>query len=291
MVAASRQKTPDKQEVCRKVTALLKKAYSASVPKRELPVLETLMYAICLENTPMAQADSVYARLLNAFHDLNEVRVSSITELLPVFVDVDEAEWRALRVKSSLQFIFETNYAFDFESLKRKTADLAVKQLAKIPSLSAFVRSYVLQHCLGSHVLPIDNRMHAALVWLGLADPGSTAEQASESLRSAVRKADALQFCHLLHCVATDSKRMRAFAGALTKPPDPSEDAVGRLDLLLRRGDVGAASRSRPAKPAAAAKPPAKGSSARPAAPKASGKNGSSGGRGTPGRVGTKKRH
>lgn len=243
MVAAHRHKPPDKQDVCRKVTTLLKKAYAAAVPRRELPVLETLLYAICLENTPVAQADVVYARLLNGFHDLNEVRVSSITELQPVFVDVDEPDWRALRVKSSLQYVFETNYAFEFDSLKRKTADLAAKQLAKVQSLSPFVRSYVLQHCLGSHVLPIDARMNAALIWLGLADPGSTPEHTGESLRSSVRKADAPIFCHLLHCLATDPKRMRAFAGAASKPPGPGDDALARLDQLLRRGDAG----SRPA--------------------------------------------
>src|SRR5690348_11087085 len=57
MVAAQRHKPPDKQEICRKVSALLKKAYAGTPPKRELPVLETLLYAVCLENTPMAQAD------------------------------------------------------------------------------------------------------------------------------------------------------------------------------------------------------------------------------------------
>ena len=145
---------------------LLKKSYSGSPPKQELPVLETLLYAICLENSTPDQAGAVYARLLNAFHDLNEVRVSSISELQPLVVDLSDPEWRAARVKSSLQYVFETNYAFDFESLRRKTADLATKQLSKIPSLSSFVRAYVMQHCLGSHVLPLDDRMHAVLVWL-----------------------------------------------------------------------------------------------------------------------------
>src|SRR5262245_54809283 len=100
MVAAQRHKPPDKQEICRKVSALLKKAYAGTPQKRELPVLESLLYAVCLENTDMSEADIVYARLLNAFHDLNEVRVSSITELQPVFVDVEEPDWRALRIKN-----------------------------------------------------------------------------------------------------------------------------------------------------------------------------------------------
>jgi len=56
MVAANRSKSADKQEVCRKVTSLLKKAYSATPPKQDLPVLETLLYAVCLENSAPEQA-------------------------------------------------------------------------------------------------------------------------------------------------------------------------------------------------------------------------------------------
>jgi endonuclease-3 len=239
MVAANRSKSADKQEVCRKVTSLLKKAYAATPQKKDLPVLETLLYAICLENSTPAQAGAVYAKLLNAFHDLNEVRVSSISELQPTFDDLSDPEWRAARVKGALQYVFETNYAFDFESLRRKTAELAVKQLLKIPSLSPFVRAYVLQHCLGSHVLPIDDRMHAALIWLGLAERNETAEQAGEHLRSFVRKADAPLFCHLLGCLASDPRRSRAFTAPSGKATDGSldGDAVARLVQLLRRGD------------------------------------------------------
>lgn len=245
MVAANRAKSLDKQEVCRKATALLKKAYASSPPKQELPVLETLLYAVCLENATPEQAGAIYARLLNAFHDLNEVRVSSISELLPVFSDQSDPEWRAARVKGALQFVFETNYAFDFESLKRKTSELAVKQLQKVPALSLFVRSYVLQHSLGNHVLPIDDRMHAALLWLGLAEPGETAEHTAEHLRSFVRKADAPLFCHLLGCLANDPKRSRSIAAAVAKGSEGADfDPIERLEHLLRRGgDAGGKSK------------------------------------------------
>jgi endonuclease III len=278
MVATHRPKAPDKQDVCRKVAALLKKTFTGALPKRELPVLETLIYAVCLENATLAQADAVYARLHNAFHDLNEVRVSSITELQAVFTDIDQPDWRALRIKSALQYVFETNYSFDFDTLKRKSSELAVKQLAKIPSLSYFVRAYVMQHCLGSHVLPIDTRMHAALVWLGLAEPQSTPEQAGDALRSHVRKADATLFCHLVHCLATDPKRMKAFTANPSKPLDP-HDAVARLDQLLRRGDSGGA-KSKPSKESRASKE----KSAKPA------RNGSHKGRAAPSRAAAKKR-
>jgi hypothetical protein len=276
MVAANRSKTVDKQEVCRKVTVLLKKQYALAPSKQDLPVLETLLYAICLENSPPDEAGAVYAKLLNAFHDLNEVRVSSISELQPVFADLSDGEWRAARVKAALQYVFETNYAFDFESLKRKTADLASKQLSKIPALSPFVRAYVMQHCLGSHILPIDERMYAALVWLGLAERGQSGEEASEHLRSFVRKADAPLFCHLLGCLATDPKRSRAFTAAPGKTADGqgAGDAISRLDRLLRRGD-GGGSKAKGTKPAA----------------HRSGKDSNHSPRAGRTRVGTKKRH
>jgi len=240
MVAANRSKSIDKQEVCRKATALLKKTYASSPAKQELPVLETLMYAVCLEKATPDEASAVYARLLNAFHDLNEVRVSSISELVPVFTDQSDPEWRAARVKGALQFVFETNYAFDFESLKRKTAELATKQLHKVPALSPFVRAYVMQHCLDSHLLPIDENMHAALVFLGLAERDETPEQAGEHLRSFVRKADAPLFCHLLGCLANDPRRSKAIHAALAKPEQAlAGEPLERLEQLLRRGDSG----------------------------------------------------
>jgi hypothetical protein len=98
-----------------------------------------------------------------------------------------------------------------------------------------------MQHCLGSHVLPFDDRMHAVLIWLGLAERDEGPDQAGEHLRSFVRKAEAPLFCHLLGCLGNDPKRSRAFAGGSGKPVESPADgeALHRLEQLLRRGDAG----------------------------------------------------
>jgi endonuclease-3 len=215
---------------------MLKKVYPPAPAERSMAVLDALIYAVCLEGTPRETADAVSKRLKDTFHDLNEVRVSSISELQGVFAGLEDPQWRALRIKNILQYVFETNYAFDFESLKRKTGELAVKQLMKIPALTPYVRGYCMQHALGAHLLPVDARMRQALVWLGLADSDSTPEQASESLRPYVRKADAVLFCHLLHELATDQKRSKAFASpGRGGDPDAGADPLARLDALLKR--------------------------------------------------------
>lgn len=240
MAAAHRGKTVDKQDVCKKLHVLLKKHYSGAAPKSELPVLETLLYAVCLEDSVPTQAEQAYARMLNGFHDLNEIRVSSIYELESIFEGLSDAAWRALRLKNVLQFVFESTYSFDFDGLKRKPTEQAVKMLTKIPHLSAFVRHFAMQSGLGMHVLPIDQRIRNLLVWLGLVEPTASLDAAAESLRSFVRKADAAAFCHLLRMLATDPKYFTVF-----DPPSPpiehhADEAVHRLEVLFKQGPAAA---------------------------------------------------
>jgi endonuclease-3 len=68
-------KASAKQAVVKKLVTLLKKRYGKSLSKNDRPVLETIVYAVCLENTTSAVADENYARLSGVFHDLNEIRV------------------------------------------------------------------------------------------------------------------------------------------------------------------------------------------------------------------------
>ncbi|MFN9373780.1 MAG: hypothetical protein ACK6D3_18005 [Planctomycetaceae bacterium] len=238
MVAPQRSKPIDKQELCRKLTALLKKAYHSSPAKHDAPVLETLLFAACYEETDLESAQAMLKRLHAVYPDLNEARVSSIGELQQAFPADEYAPWRAMRIKNLLQHAFDLNYSFELEALRRKTAELAGKQLARIPGVSWFVRGWSLQHSLGSHVLPLDTRMHGVLAWLGFAEPHADPEQTSESLRSYIRKADAPLFCHLLKCLSLDPKRAKLFppAGKEADCSASPDEGVHRLEVLLNRG-------------------------------------------------------
>ena len=219
---------------------LLKKRYKDAVPQISRRVLETVIYGICLEDSSPADADACYGRIETVFHDLNEVRVSSISELTDVFHGQADPEWRALRVRSIIQYVFEKNFEFDFEGLRRKTLDLANKQLQRIKELSPFVRGFTLQAVLGSHVVPVDRRMCHAAVWLGLLDPAATPQTASDSLKSVIRKSDAPLFCHLLRCLATESAFLRTFETAVRKPPEEGQNLTetpARLSRLFKDAD------------------------------------------------------
>lgn len=257
MPAGKSLKASEKQTILKKLVIEMKKRYGGSVPKPPSSTLETHLFAACLEDSPYPAAEQAYQRLLDGFFDLNEIRVSSITEIQRALGDLRDADWKAMRLRDALQHTFEKYYAFDLEILKRKTQDVAIKELEEIPNQTSFIRLFTVQQALGAHVLPIDQTMNRVLIWLGLVDPEATPESASEDLKSAVKKSDAPLLCGLLKCVATDPKLSEEFEELPDGEdlPDAST-AAARLTSLFKSG-VSKKSR-KPAKKAVSRKKPEK---------------------------------
>lgn len=234
MTTTKKLKASERQAIARKVMTVLKKKYGGSLPKSSRPVLETLLFAACLENSGYEAAERAYAHLLESFHDLNEIRVTSITEIEQVLADLPDPDWKALRVRETLQHTFEKHYSFDIDALKRKTMDVAEKRLSEIRYLSPFMRLYTLQHCLGSHVVPIDDQSLTVLVWLGLVDAEATPESAAEEMKSGLKKQDSPLFLHLLRAVATDPKYSGTFTLTKSGKTDEEMDPVASPERLKR---------------------------------------------------------
>lgn len=234
-MVAKKISTSDKQAICKKLMTLLKKRYSATLPKYDRPVLETILHGICLENTTNELADQVLEDLLDGFHDLNEIRVSTISELEPVFDSVGDAEWRSYRIRSVLQYVFDKEFCFDLEGMRKKTLEQAQKQLTRMKALTPFVLNHTLQVVLGSHLVPADEKILNASKWLGLLPADESIETASDSLKSTARKSDAPLLSHLLRCLATDEELQADFN--LDKNPLP-EDGVDLMEAPSRLEDL-----------------------------------------------------
>ncbi len=245
-------KAADKATILKKLTTEMKRRYGGSVPKQTRPAFETLLFGICLEDSSQDEAETAYAALLEPFFDLNEIRVSSISQIEQALGPVHSADWKALRIREALQYIFEKHYAFDMEYLKRKTQEQAIKELAQIPYQTPFVRAYVVQHVLGAHALPIDQSILRLLQWLGLASSDSDPEAAGEEIKAGIKKAEGVQLCHLLKCTSVDPELRPHFEDG----PDPDEEldpfsAAQRLVELFKNPQK----KKKKAKPAAPAKP------------------------------------
>ncbi|MBX3439957.1 MAG: hypothetical protein KF861_20875, partial [Planctomycetaceae bacterium] len=201
-------------------------------------VLETMVFACCLEDASHGEAESGYRNLLASFHDWNEIRVSSISEVERSLGNLEDAAWRAFRTRDILQYVFEEYYVFDFESLRRKNLEGAEKQLSKIKGLTPFVQQYTMQHALGAHVVPMDDTLCRVLAWMGLIEPETPPDQAAEELKSSVRKSDVPLLCHLLRQLGTDAHLKSSFKitkAMLTDGVVDTGDMAERLDELLDR--------------------------------------------------------
>jgi hypothetical protein len=236
-MAAVKSKTPDKSKVLARLLKLLKKEFGG-LPKREqLPVLESMVFSACLENSSYEAADAAFGRLKNDFFDWNEVRVSTISELEPVFEGVHEPEWCAMRVRYLLYYVFDHQFSYDFDGIKKKPFELAFKQVSKIKHLTPFCRNYMLQKCLGNHVIPVDDKMVRTAIWLGLIPVGADEDSGAELLKGFIRKADAPEFIWLLKSLSV-SRHGESILEMSPKGDDPElefdlGDAEERLNDVL----------------------------------------------------------
>jgi endonuclease III len=225
-------KTHDRQTIVQNLMTAMKKRYKSAVPKHSHNLLETLLYAAILEDATESEASEAFDRLLKGFHDLNEIRVSTISEIEEALSPLHNAGWSALRIREILQHTFEKFYKFDLEELKRKPVEQVEKHLSKFKHTTPFMKLFLLQNSLGAHTVPLDDKGRDLLAFLGVIEPQATIEAAAEDLKAVVRKADSHLFCHLVRCMACDPQfkgKLRLTSNqALGEGPD-ANTAVQRL--------------------------------------------------------------
>lgn len=249
MGTAKATKAADKSQICRKLVTALQKIYGKSVPKIELSVVETMLFAACLEDNPWASAEVGLKKVLASYFDLNEVRVSSVSELEQSLAPLKDADWKGLRIRSILRFVFETTYSYDYEKLRRQTLEQAVKTLKKVNDITPFIRDFILHEILGSHIICLDNSMLTAARWLGLVPAKADLHDASEFLKGGIKKSEVSEFCHLLRCLATDPKYSPRFL-------DPSDTELSMDDVMDRFVELQSPPKKKPAKAVPPPEPP-----------------------------------
>jgi endonuclease III len=196
--------TTNKQRVITQIFTTLKKHYEPREPEPR-PVLEQFLYAICRESASRAQADRVFRNLQERFFDWNEIRVSSPREVEEALGSIPDADTRANRLIGFLQEVFETTFSFDLESLHKKGLKQAAKQLGRYQAANDYAVSWVIQHSLGGHALPLDGPSLGLLRRLGLLD-GSEGdlEAMRTSLEHLIPKSRGPLFIELISAMAHD---------------------------------------------------------------------------------------
>ena len=191
-----------------KVLKVVKKHYKpAAAAAKDRSLLQHLLFACCLENSPHDPAEKVFQSLSTDYFDWNEVRVSTIRELAEALKPLNDAQDAATRLKRVLQSVFETHYSFDLEPMKKQNIGQAVKTLEKYNGSTPFVVAYVTQNALGGHAIPINQGLLESMRIVGVVSDAEAAKGTVPGLERIVPKSKGAEVGSMLHLLGVEMHR------------------------------------------------------------------------------------
>jgi endonuclease-3 len=191
-----------------KVLKVVKKHFKpAAAPPKERTLLEHLLFACCLENSPYDAAERVFQSLTTDYYDWNELRVSTVRELAEACKPLNDPNDAATRLKRVLQSVFESHYSFDLEPLKKQNIGAAVKQIEKYNGSSLFVVAYVTQQALGGHSIPTNQGLLESLRIVGVITDAEAAKGVVPGLERTVPKSKGAEIGSQLHQLGIEMHR------------------------------------------------------------------------------------
>lgn len=236
--------------------------------------MEHVLYASLLEDTPMDLADEGFAKCEQDFFDWNEVRVTTVTELAEVLSRLPNPVAASIRLKKNLQSMFEAFYNFDIDYLKKENLGKAVAKFEAMPGMSPFVLSYLVQHGLGGHAIPID-KSSMKLMWLtGIVSDAEAESGKVPGLERTIPKNKSIEFSSLLHQAGVafqNNPKDKAVWDVLLSVNKDAKALFDRPVVVPVKESAKAAANKAAANKAAAAVPAAGAKSAKSAADKKSG--------------------
>jgi len=182
-----------------KLLGQIKKHYKPASPPKNRSLLEHLLFACLLENSPQDAAEEAFDKLENDYFDWNEVRVSTKRELSDTLKTLSDPDKSAERLKRVLHSVFESVYVYDLELLKKQNLGQAVKTIEKYEGATPFVVAYVTQNALSGHSIPCNQGVLIAFVTFDLISEAEASKSHVPGLERAVPKAKGVEMGSILH--------------------------------------------------------------------------------------------
>lgn len=199
--------TPSRTTLITRTIKVLRKHYKPIAPVKDRSLLEHLLLACLLEDSPHDTAEQVFAALQRGYFDWNEVRVSTIRELTEAIRPLVNPAEAAARLKQALHSVFESVYQFDIETLKKQNIGQAAKQLQKYNGTTPFTVAYVTQMALGGHAIPVNRGALVAMHTVRIISDDEFAKQVVPGLERAVSKSKGVEVASLLHQLGVEVGR------------------------------------------------------------------------------------
>ncbi len=199
--------TPNRSALIARTLKVLRKHYKTVAPPKDRSVLEHLLFACLLEDSPQEAAEQVFNTLKQDYFGWNEVRVSTIRELTDALKLLVNPPTSAARLKQTLHSVFESVYEFDIESLKKQNIGQAAKHLQKYNGTTPFAVAFVTQNALGGHSIPLNRGALIALHTVGVISHDEFAKSVVPGLERAVSKSKGAEVASLLHQLGVEVGR------------------------------------------------------------------------------------
>src|SRR4051812_10817846 len=199
--------TPNRSALIGRTLKVLRKHFKPVPQSNDRTVLEQLLFACLLEDSPQESAEQVFNTLKHDYFGWNEVRVSTIRELTDALKSLVNPAESAARLKQSLHSVFESVYEFDIESLKKQNIGQAGKLLQKYNGTTNFAVAYVTQNALGGHSIPLNKGAMITLHTVRVISDDEFSKGVVPGLERAVPKNKGAEVSSLLHQLGVEVGR------------------------------------------------------------------------------------
>jgi hypothetical protein len=278
-MTAAKQPQSGRKQLVAKLHKALKAHYRPVVANTGRPMLEQVLFACCLENAHHEVAEKAFARLLEGYFDLNEIRVTTVAELAESLQGLPDPARAALALRRVLQGVFESTYSFSLDHAKKHSIAHGIKTLEQLHGIPPFVVQHVAATALGGQVVPLDLGALAGLYLTGAISREEYDAGKVAGLERLFAKKSLLEFNSLLHQFGADvvgnlhgaavKKIVQAVNPAAVKErfpkrgeplpvPTPPPPPTGKDGRRAAEAAQTAADVHRPAGPQAAARPAGK---------------------------------
>lgn len=162
-------------------------------------ILEHLMVAVLSENGSPTRAKTALNRLVAAMVDLNDLRVSTANELARIVEDdlLDPLD-RAAALVRVLNSIYEKENAVTLDAANSLGKRDTQAYLNELDGVTPYVTGCTMLWGLNQHVIPLDEKMFAALKKDEVIDPSASLEETQSFLQRQIPASDAKSFVLLL---------------------------------------------------------------------------------------------
>ncbi len=131
-----------------------------------------LLYSFLLWDSNSTLAHAAYRKLVEAFVDLNHLRVAMPEEVVAIIGEkYPKSEHRAARLRAVLQDIFRREHTLSLARLSTQGKREARHYLESLEGMHGFVSGRLLLFNFGTHAVPLDDRLRVMLTEEHAIDP------------------------------------------------------------------------------------------------------------------------